>query len=141
LALPTRDELVTSVRDVDAKLVLVEGAGGLLVELCQDGATLRDVARDLSASVLVVVSPGLGTLNHTALTLEALASQSIPCAGLVIGTWPADPGLAEEGNREVLATLAPVRAVLPAGAGGVSAADFESMSASVFDPAWVASLA
>jgi dethiobiotin synthetase len=141
LALPTRDELVASVRDVVAKLVLVEGAGGLLVELCQDGATLRDVARDLSASVLVVVSPGLGTLNHTALTLEALASQSIPCAGLVIGTWPADPGPAEEGNREALAKLAPVRAVLPAGAGAVSAADFESMSASVFDPVWVASLA
>src|SRR5262249_6103651 len=84
MALPTRDELVGSVTAVDAKLTLVEGAGGLLVELADGGVTLRDVARDLGASVVVVVSPGLGTLNHTALTLEALAAQGIPCAGLVI---------------------------------------------------------
>jgi dethiobiotin synthetase len=140
LALPTRDELVASVRDVDAKLTLVEGAGGLLVELGDGGVTLRDVALDLAAPVLVVVSPGLGTLNHTALTLEALAAQGIPCAGLVIGAWPHQPGVAEEGNREALAKLAPVRAALPAGAGGMSASEFEAMSVSAFDPAWVASL-
>jgi dethiobiotin synthetase len=140
LALPTRDELVGSVRDVGAGLTLVEGAGGLLVELCDDGATLRDVAHDLAAPVLVVVSPGLGTLNHTALTLEALAAQGISCAGLVIGAWPREPDVAEEGNREALAELAPVRAVLPAGAGAMSAHEFETMSTSAFDPAWVASL-
>src|SRR6185295_18063055 len=108
-------ELVSSARDVDASLTLVEGAGGLLVELGQDGVTLRDVAMDLSAQVLVVVAAGLGTLNHTALTLESLASQGIPCAGLVIGAWPSDPGPAEQGNREALGRLAPLRAVLPAG--------------------------
>ena len=90
--MPTRAELVGSVREADAKLVLVEGAGGLLVELGEDGATLRDVAMDLAAPVLLVVAAGLGTLNHTSLTLEALASQGIPCAGLVIGAWPAEPG-------------------------------------------------
>ena len=55
LALPTRVELVGSVReasDAGAKLVLVEGAGGLLVELGEDGVTLRDVAMDLAAPVL-----------------------------------------------------------------------------------------
>ena len=104
----------------------MEGAGGLLVELGDDGVTLRDVAVDLGAPVLVVVAAGLGTLNHTALTLEALAAQGIPCAGLVIGSWPADPGLAEEGNREALAELAPLRAVLPAGAGVLDSAAFET---------------
>ena len=100
MALPTREELVASVRDVcrgPATLTLVEGAGGLLVELGADGATLRDVALDLAAPVLVVVAPGLGTLNHTALTLEALATQGISCAGLVIGAYPADPGTVEDG--------------------------------------------
>jgi dethiobiotin synthetase len=140
LALPTRAELVGSVRDVDAKLTLVEGAGGLLVELGDGGVTLRDVALDLAAPVLVVVTPGLGTLNHTALTLEALAAKGIPCAGLVIGAWPREPGVAEEGNREALGKLAPVRAVLPAGSGAMSASEFEAMSASALDPAWVASL-
>jgi dethiobiotin synthetase len=144
LALPTRAELVGSVReagDGGAKLVLVEGAGGLLVELGEGGVTLRDVATDLAAPVLIVVAAGLGTLNHTALTLEALASQGIPCAGLVIGAWPFRPGPAENGNREALSRLAPLRAVLPAGLGTVSATEFETVSASAFDPAWVASLA
>ncbi len=140
LALPTRAELVGSVRRVEAKLVLVEGAGGLLVELGADGATLRDVAVDLAAPVLVVVAAGLGTLNHTALTLESLASHGVPCAGLVIGSWPPDPGPAEEGNREALGRLAPLRAVLPAGLGAVSAGEFEAVSASAFDPAWIASV-
>jgi dethiobiotin synthetase len=142
LALPTRAELAASVRDVDApkRLTLVEGAGGLLVELGEGGVTLRDLASDLAAPVLVVVAPGLGTLNHTALTLEALASQGIPCVGLVIGAWPREPGTAESGNREALGALAPVRAVLPSGAGSMSAAEFESISASAFDAAWVASL-
>jgi dethiobiotin synthetase len=144
LALPTRAELVGSVReagDGGAKLVLVEGAGGLLVELGEGGVTLRDIATDLAAPVLVVVAAGLGTLNHTALTLEALACQGIPCAGLVIGAWPPSPGPAENGNREALSRLAPLRAVLPAGLGTVSAAEFETVSASAFDPVWVASLA
>jgi dethiobiotin synthetase len=140
MALPTRDELVASIASVDAKLNLVEGAGGLLVELGEGGVTLRDLARDLAAPVLVVVSPGLGTLNHTALTLEALAAQSIPCAGVVIGAWPREPGLAESGNLEALGRLSPLRAVLPAGAGMMTAEEFESMSSSAFDPQWLTSL-
>jgi dethiobiotin synthetase len=141
MALPTRDELVASVAAVDAALTLVEGAGGLLVELGIDGVTLRDLARDLAAPVLVVVSPGLGTLNHTALTIEALGAQGIPCAGLVIGAWPPEPGPAESGNRHALERLATVRGVLPSGAGAMSAAEFESMSAAAFDAQWVKGLA
>lgn len=140
LPLPTRDELVASVRAVDApgRLTLVEGAGGLLVELGSGGVTLRDLAADLDAPVLLVVAPGLGTLNHTALTLESLAAHGIPCAGLAIGSWPADPGVAEQGNREALARLAPVRAVLPAGA--AQAGDFAAISAAAFEPGWITSL-
>lgn len=142
VALPTRAELTEWVHEVDdaKRLTLVEGAGGLLVELGQDGVTLRDLASDLAASVLVVVAPGLGTLNHTALTLEALAAQGIPSAGLVIGAWPADPGVAETSNWDALAALAPLRAALPTGAGSMSAQDFEKLSVSAFDPQWVASL-
>jgi dethiobiotin synthetase len=140
--LPTRDELVTWVRNVDApnRLTLVEGAGGLLVEIAAGGFTLRDLARDLAAPVLVVVRSGLGTLNHTALTLEALATQGVRCGGLVIGAWPIRPDTAETGNREALDCLSPLRAVLPAGAGSLSPGEFESMSASAFDGQWVAGL-
>ncbi len=142
LALPTRAELVDAVRTAEVKggLTLVEGAGGLLVEVGADGVTVRDLAADLSAAVLVVVSPGLGTLNHTALTLESLAGQGISCAGLVIGAWPENPGVAESGNREALAQLAPVRAVLPAGAGRLGAGEFEAMCAEAFDRGWLTGL-
>jgi dethiobiotin synthetase len=142
LPLPTRGELVGLVRGATrpGRLTLVEGAGGLLVELGEGGVTLRDLTAALQASVLLVVGPGLGTLNHTALNLEALAAQSIPCVGLIIGSWPNEPGVAEVDNRGALCRLAPVRAALPAGAGRLSAADFESMGASAFDPAWASTL-
>ena len=141
MALPTRDELVASVASVDAELTIVEGAGGLLVELGADGVTLRDLAGDLAASVLIVVAAGLGTLNHTALTLEALVARRISCSGLVIGAWPRDPGVAETGNREALGRLATVRAALPDRAGGMCPAEFETMSSAAFDTDWVKSLA
>ncbi|MBX7432877.1 dethiobiotin synthase [Mycobacterium sp. Y57] len=132
-------ELVARV-DRPGRLTLVEGAGGLLVEIGAGGVTLRDVAADLGAAVLTVVAPGLGTLNHTALTLEALAARAVPSAGLVIGAWPARPGVAETDNREALARLAPVRAALPAGIGSLGATDFERISALAFDRSWVESL-
>ena len=142
MTLPTRDELARLVRGLDRpeRLVLVEGAGGLLVELADSGATLRDLAGDLGAAALVAVGAELGTLNHTALTLEALGAQGISCAGLVIGSWPAQPGLVEASNRAALDRLAAVRAALPAGAGSMAAADFAAMSVAAFDADWVRTL-
>ena len=126
--------------DAPGRLTLVEGAGGLLVELGAGGVTLRDLAADLNAPVLVVCAAGLGTLNHTALTLEALAAKNIPCAGLVIGSWPADPGVAEEYNRGALAALAPVRAVLPAGASALTREAFTAMSREAVEADWLRGL-
>jgi dethiobiotin synthetase len=141
--LPTRADLLGLVRDLDrpGRLTLVEGAGGLLVELADGGVTLRDLAVDLDAAALVVVGAELGTLNYTALTLEALAAQGILCAGLVIGSWPAQPGVVEDSNRSALDRLAPVRAVLPAGAGALGVDDFAALSAAAFDRGWVTTLA
>lgn len=142
MSLPTREDVLHFVRAVDRprRLTLVEGAGGLLVELGQDGVTLRDIAADLGAAVLVVATAELGTLNHTALTLEALAVQDVSCAGLVIGSWPADAGAVETSNRCALEQLTPVRAVLPAGAGSMDPAKFAATSAHVFDRHWVTTL-
>lgn len=140
--LPTEEELLAAIRAVDApgQLTLVEGAGGLLVQIGADGVTVRDLAERLDAPVVVVVSATLGTLNHTALTLESLAHRGLRCAGLVIGSWPARPGAAEVSNRGALAELAPVRAALPAGAGSLSAQDFSTLCASAFDPEWLTGL-
>jgi dethiobiotin synthetase len=141
-ALPTRADLLELIRGLDrpGRLTLVEGAGGLLVELAADGATLRDLAADLGSAVLVVATAELGTLNHTALTLEALAGQRLSCAGLVIGSWPDEPGPVETSNRCALAKLAPVRAALPAGAGSMDPAEFAAISGCAFDSAWVTAL-
>ena len=141
--LPTRAELLGLIRGLDrpGRLTLVEGAGGLLVELADGGVTLRDLAVDLGAAALVVVGAELGTLNHTALTLEALVAQGVSCAGLVIGSWPSQPGTVEESNRSALDRLAPVRAALPAGAGALSVDDFAALSAAAFDRGWVTTLA
>ena len=110
----------------DHRLVLVEGAGGLLVRFDEDGATLADLARALAAPVLLVVDPALGTLNATALTLEAMAHRGLDLAGVVIGSWPAQPDLACLSNVRDLETLAarPLAGALPAGAGGLRRADF-----------------
>jgi dethiobiotin synthetase len=142
LALPTGPELVDLVTGIDSpgRLTVVEGAGGLLVEIGADGYTVRDLASALKAAVLVVVRAGLGTLNHAALTVESLGSRSISCAGLVIGAWPAEPGTAELTNRTALTDIAPVRAALPAGAGGLSPPAFAELSMRAFAAEWVQSL-
>lgn len=101
-------------------LVLVEGAGGLLVRFADDGWTLADLARTLDLPVLVVAGAGLGTLNHTALTLEVLAGRGVRLAGVVIGSWPAGPDLAARTNVVDLETVSgrPLSGVLPEGAPG-----------------------
>lgn len=139
MALPTRGDLLGLIRGLDtpARLTLVEGAGGLLVELAADGVTLRDLAVDLDAALLVVATAELGTLNHTALTLEALAARHLRCAGLAIGSWPAQPTVVATSNRAALARMAPVRAALPGEAGSMPPADFAAMSARAFDRGWV----
>ncbi|MCD9145774.1 dethiobiotin synthase [Streptomyces albireticuli] len=116
-------------------LVLVEGAGGLLVELDEAGATLADVARLLDAPVLVVAQAGLGTLNVTALTAEALRSRGLRCEGVVIGSWPSAPDLATRCNLADLprSAGAPLLGAVPEGAGALSSSAFRAAA-----PGWLA---
>jgi dethiobiotin synthetase len=118
-------------------LVLVEGAGGLLVRYDAAGATLADLAAMCGAPVLVVVAAGLGTLNHTALTLEALAVRRLELAGVAIGSWPADPGLAERENAADLETLIgrPLAGALPAGSGALTREEFRAVARAGLSPA------
>ena len=92
--------------------IVVEGAGGLLVPLWGD-VTMADLAGALGAGLVVVTRPMLGTLNHTALTLEAARTRGLPVDGLVIAGWPADPGVTEQTNLERLSGMAPVLGLLP----------------------------
>lgn len=106
-------------------LVLVEGAGGLLVRFDQDGGTMAEVPAalrefDQEAAVLLVTQAGLGTLNSTALSAEALRARGVRLLGLVIGSWPEAPGLAARCNLADLPLVAdaPLLGAVPQGAAG-----------------------
>ncbi|MBO0819403.1 MAG: ATP-dependent dethiobiotin synthetase BioD [Nocardiopsaceae bacterium] len=122
----------------DRDLVLIEGAGGLLVRYDPDGTTIADLAARLGAPVLTVAAPGLGTLNHTALTLEAIASRGIASAGVVVGSWPRDPGLAERLNLADLEAVAgePLAGILPEGAGSLPRGAFLAAARAGMGPAF-----
>jgi dethiobiotin synthetase len=119
------------------RLVLVEGAGGLLVRFDEDGWTLADLAVSLGAATVVVSSAGLGSLNTAALTLEAMAHRGVALAGLVIGEWPAQPDLACRSNVRDLETLAarPLAGALPMGAGQLPASEFLEVARAGLAPA------
>ncbi|WP_437023337.1 dethiobiotin synthase [Streptomyces sp. enrichment culture] len=116
-------------------LVLVEGAGGLLVRFDAAGGTLADVAGLLQAPVLVVAAAGLGTLNTTELTARELGARGIGPAGVVIGSWPAEPDLACRCNLADLPDVAgaPLLGAVPAGAGALDPAAFRAAA-----PGWLA---
>ncbi|GAA2226139.1 dethiobiotin synthase [Streptomyces nogalater] len=116
-------------------LVLVEGAGGLLVRFDEDGGTLADAARLLGAPVLLVARAGLGTLNTTELTARELRRRELELAGVVIGSWPGEPDLATRCNVADLPEVAgaPLLGALPAGAGALPPAEFRTAA-----PGWLA---
>ena len=116
-------QIEDALRTIEADLVLVEGAGGLLVRLNDEAETLAD----LDLPVLLVASAGLGVLNTAALTAEALRSRGRELVGTVVGAYPEHPDLAERTNLVDLpaVTDAPLLGVLPAGLGDADPAALE----------------
>jgi dethiobiotin synthetase len=91
----------------DANLLICEGVGGFLVPLTP-GYLVRDLARDMALPVVVVASPGLGTINHTLLTIGAVRDAGLDVAAVVLNPWPAEPSPMESSNRETIARLGSV---------------------------------
>ncbi|WP_405814089.1 dethiobiotin synthase [Streptomyces sp. NBC_01390] len=117
-------------------VVLVEGAGGLLVRFDDEGGTLADAAELLAAPVLVVTSAGLGTLNATELTARELSRRNLHLTGIVLGSWPNSPDLATRCNLTDLPDVAeaPLLGALPAGAGALPPANFRTMAGTWLAP-------
>lgn len=103
------DTLLARAREAAAigDSLIVEGVGGLLVPLAAD-YLVRDFAVDMGLPVVVAARPGLGTINHTLLTVAAARSVGLTVARIVLTPWPDAPGQIERSNRETLATLSEV---------------------------------
>ncbi len=100
----------------DADALVCEGVGGLLVPLagrvCNPHGDksappylVRDLAADLGYPLLIAASPGLGTINHTLLTIEAARAAGLEVAAVVLTPWPEEPTEIERSNRDTIAAL------------------------------------
>jgi dethiobiotin synthetase len=91
-----------------ADALVCEGVGGLLVPLSPD-YLVRDLAADLALPVVIATSPGLGTINHTLLTVEAARTAGLTVELVVLTPWPESPSAIEESNRATIESLGDVR--------------------------------
>jgi dethiobiotin synthetase len=116
---PARLLAVARAASAGAEAVVCEGVGGLLVPLTgrlgrptgDKGASpylVRDLAADLGYPLVVAASPGLGTINHTLLTLESARAAGLAVAMVVLTPWPLEPTAVERSNRETIAALGKV---------------------------------
>jgi dethiobiotin synthetase len=87
--------------------LVVEGVGGLLVPLDAE-CNVRDLARELGLPLIVAARPGLGTINHTLLTLEAARAAGVPVSAVVLTPWRDPPNTIERSNRETIELLGEV---------------------------------
>ena len=120
--------LLAHVREAAAgtDVVVAEGAGGLLVPLALGAARegtrddqgagsagsagsgaylIRDYARDLGLPLLIAARPGLGTINHALLTIEAARAGGLDVLGVVLTPWPRDPTVMQRANRDTIARI------------------------------------
>jgi dethiobiotin synthetase len=98
-------ELVAAARAHE--LLVCEGVGGLLVPITP-GYLVRDLAVDLELPVVVAARTGLGTINHTLLTVEAARTAGLRVAGVVMTPWPEEPSAMEHSNRDTVTRLGDV---------------------------------
>jgi dethiobiotin synthetase len=91
----------------EADALVCEGVGGLLVPLAGE-YLVRDLARDLGLPLAIAASPGLGTINHTLLTIESARGAGLEVRLVVLTPWPAAPSRVERSNRETIAALGKV---------------------------------
>jgi dethiobiotin synthetase len=116
--------------------VIVEGIGGLLVPLAESW-DVRRLARELGLGVVIAARPGLGTINHTLLTLEAARSAGLDLRAVVLTPWPAAPGPVERSNRATIARIGEVEVATLAMLDEITAATLAGAGASLPYEGWL----
>jgi dethiobiotin synthetase len=122
--------------------MVVEGAGGLYVPLVDTHFLVLDLARWLGLPVLVVARPGLGTINHTVMTVKTVQQAGLPVVGIIINQYPDQPNLAALTNPEIIEAISrrPILAKVPViadlGSREGKAALIESLTPIFETPAW-----
>ena len=87
-----------------ADALVCEGVGGLMVPITP-GYLVRDLALDMRMPLVIAARPGLGTINHALLTLEAARAAGLEPVTVVMTPWPSEPSRLEESNRETVERL------------------------------------
>ena len=105
------------------ELLVCEGVGGLMVPITT-GYLVRDLAVDLGLPVVIAARTGLGTINHTLLTIEAARAAGLTVVGVVMTPWPSEPEPIERSNRETVERLGgvAVHGLHPTNPGALAAA-------------------
>ncbi len=112
------ERVLAAARESDGEeIVVVEGVGGLLVPLAEEYA-VRDLAAELELPVVVTARPGLGTINHTLLTLQAARSAALDVRAVVLTPWPGEPSRIERSNRATVERIGGVEVGLLAAVPG-----------------------
>jgi dethiobiotin synthetase len=116
--------------------LVVEGVGGLLVPL-GERYLVRDLAAALGLPLVIAARPGLGTLNHTLLTLESARAAGLRVAAVVLTPWPAQPDEIERSNLATLRELGGVEVATLASIDGPSSAALARAGAQLPWRAWL----
>src|SRR5918911_350706 len=94
----------------NSDVLVCEGVGGLLVPLTP-GYLVRDLAVELDLPLVIVARTGLGTINHTLLTIEAARAVGLDVAGVVMTPWPDEPDEMTRSNKETIERFGSVEVV------------------------------
>lgn len=95
--------------------MIVEGAGGIMVPLVENGEKsylFSDLAAELKLKIIIVARPGLGTVNHTLLTIDHARKKGLHVACIIINSYPENPGLSEENNPGMIEEISNLPVIL-----------------------------
>jgi dethiobiotin synthetase len=133
------DRLVAVARaNGEGRTLIAEGVGGLLVPLTLDGVLVRDLVAALGLRVVIAARPGLGTINHTMLTVEAARGAGLDVRGVVLTPWPPDPGDMLRSNAATIAALSGVEVSTLAPLLGFGAEDLAAAGRTLPYERWLA---